>query len=844
MRHFLKNLFGGNKVKMGSPRKRKPVRLGVEMLEDRLVPTILFRPHFGAEAIAPGSQNDGMQSPPVYMTFWGPYWGTAQGRQDENALLTSAQNVINSPYFSGLKQYGSDGVVTFGASWEDLSTPTVGSGGQLSSGTLQNFLQGTIDNQSSPIPRPSTPAHAPIYVVVTDPISDAGSNGGWNAGGTYTTPIFVPNQAMHMVWVGTSFQGGQVWKDAFTLTLSHELAETISDPDSNGIRVNSPSNLPASLLSPGGNQIGDFEPEPNGGIHYGYRLNGQLVQPFWSQTDNAWLVPDTNAQTLYLNPNWNRSNYTGQNILEIDGGQLGAGSNDTVTISQTATGGVQVTLNGETTAFDAGQISGITVNTHGGTDTVNILNNAIPVSIDGATAGIGISTLVTVRDATGSVFALNCNLGNVYQQGAGSTWNQVGNGVSSLVNDATGNVFALNRADGAVFEHILGAGWNWNAVGSGISSLVSDATGNVFALNPVGGAVFEHILGTGWNWNTVGSGISSLVSDATGNVFALNPVGGVVYEHILGAGWNWNQVGSGINSFSGLVSDATGNVFALNPVSGVVYEHILGAGWNWNQVGSGINSFSGLVSDATGNVFALNPVGGAVFEHILGAAWNWNTVGSGITSLVSDATGNVFALNPVSGVVFEHIIGTGWNWNQVGSGITIFSGLVSDATGNVYALNPVAGIVYEHVLAEGWNWDQVGSDVASLVSDATGNLFALNRVDGAVFEHIEGEGWNWNTVGSDISSLVSDATGNVFALNSDAGVVFEHALGKGWNWNQVGSEATTMVADNTGTVYFLSSAADGVYRYDTVTNGWVSVYAWGIRSIGLDNTGTLEVTPY
>jgi hypothetical protein len=525
------------------------VALAVESLEDRMVPTIVFRPHFGAEALAAGSNYEGMQSPPVFITFWGSYWKDHQ--QEESNLLASAQSVINSSYFSGLKQYGSDGIVTFGASWEDLSTPAVGGDGQVSTGTLRDFLQGTIDNQDSPIPRPSTPANAPIYVVVTDPISDKGYNGGWNAQGTYVTPIFEPNQTMHMVWVGTSSQGGQVWKDAFTGTLSHELAETISDPDGNGIHVTAPDALPASLK--GDNQIGDNEPAAQ---RYGYRLNGQRVQPYWSVQDNAFIVPDGHAENFILDPIWNGATFTGSYRASGSWSNID-GHND---------------------------VAGVAIDS---TDTLYALN-AIDHGVyryDGGQSwtqvGSGISSLV--NDATGNVFALNTVSGIIYEHvlGAGWNWNQVGSGISSLVSDATGNVFALNPVGQTVFEHIQGAGWNWDVVGNGVISLVSDATGNIFALNPVGEVVFEHVLGAGWNWYQVGNGVNSLVSDATGNVFALNPVGGTVFEHILGAGWNWNVVGNGL---ANLISDVVGNVFATDAATGAHYKHVLGAGWDWVPV--------------------------------------------------------------------------------------------------------------------------------------------------------------------------------------------------------------------------------------------------------------------
>jgi hypothetical protein len=64
--------------------------------------------------------------------------------------------------------------------------------------------------------------------------------------------------------------------------------------------VNPPSKNPLNL----GNQISDNEPEL-GNIHYAYRLGGiggNLVQPYWSVKDQAFIVPDGSSQRLDLYP--------------------------------------------------------------------------------------------------------------------------------------------------------------------------------------------------------------------------------------------------------------------------------------------------------------------------------------------------------------------------------------------------------------------------------------------------------------------------------------------------------------------------------------------------------------
>jgi hypothetical protein len=384
--------------------------LQVEPLEDRTVPTIVFKPYFGPETIAPGSTNDGMQHPNVNYIFSGSYWTTAQGQQDETTLLNSAKSIMSGPYLSGLTQYGSDGKANFCSSWNDLNTV----GSQPSIGALNSFLNLSILFHGS-----STPIgdwqHAPIYVVVSDPNSSQQYAGGWNAQGFYPLnplnwepPGVQLYTSMHMIWVGTrTTQNGRVWQDGFTLTLSHELAETISDPDSNGIRVNPPANAPVINSQPnfgygnGAGQIGDFEPAPFYQKHYGYRLSGNLVQPYWSAQDQAFIVPDGNFQKFYLTPNWSGTTFTGTYNLSIKGDQLGVNYADNITIGRSGSN-VSVTQNNEAAAFDPGVINQISVDTGGGANFVRVSSVPPGVTVNIDSTGASNDTVV-VGDGTDSL---------------------------------------------------------------------------------------------------------------------------------------------------------------------------------------------------------------------------------------------------------------------------------------------------------------------------------------------------------------------------------------------------------------------------------------------------------
>ena len=164
-------------------RNRKPqakFRPQFDTLEQRDVPTVVFAPQFGPETVT--GANVAMSSAKVNVIFSG-HRQTAQGKVDETTLFNSLQNIINGPYLSGLTQYGSDGKVLFWSDWNDPATVP-----SNASGRLQSFLQTSIGKFGGS-PGSNDVQHAPIYLVISDPISSAGANGGWNAPGTYNQSV-------------------------------------------------------------------------------------------------------------------------------------------------------------------------------------------------------------------------------------------------------------------------------------------------------------------------------------------------------------------------------------------------------------------------------------------------------------------------------------------------------------------------------------------------------------------------------------------------------------------------------------------------------------------------------
>lgn len=381
MRAWIKSLLTPGAA---APRPADRARPGLEVLEGREVPTVVFQPKFNAETLVSsnppaGSLNSALNSPPVYMIFLGTYWNTTQGSLDRQIMTADVQTILNSPYLSGLTEYGSDGRAVWGGSYTlGTSDPVF----QMTEWTKRSVIDGVIDTPISGIPAPTATARPPIYVVVTPPNAAPGVNvpgaAGNNEQGLYPLSPFGQFPTLtHEVWTSTRFKGSSVDIDTFTQVFSHELVETISDPYGVGVALRTPANLPTSF---GGTnllvQIADGEPD---GRRYGYRLGGVKVQPYWSVQNNAFIVPDGNRQNFFLSPNYNAAGtgFLGTYTLTVQGDQLGV-TNDTITINQ-SNGSATATLNGESATFDQGQISKITADPKGGTNAVNV--NGLPANV-------------------------------------------------------------------------------------------------------------------------------------------------------------------------------------------------------------------------------------------------------------------------------------------------------------------------------------------------------------------------------------------------------------------------------------------------------------------------------
>ncbi len=380
--------------------------LSVEALEGREVPTVAFLPKFGGETVATGSSFNNMQNPTVNLIFSGNDWNTSQGFSDLLSCTSEVQSILNGPYLSGLTQYGSDGKANLGfAMFEPNTVPSGPTRDQV-----QTLITNFINKWSMP-PGNNDWQHAPIYVVISDPTSANNSESGFNNSGTYTDSSG-HSENFRLISMGTAKTStGAIDRDGFTDLFSHELVETLT----NGITINPGKTLPMSVR--GDNQISDNEPD---GRRYVYRLDGNLVQAYWSVRDQAYIVPDHNTQRFNLFPVWNTNNtFANKSQLVVMGDQKGTNFADVVSLDKDAsTHGVTLTLNGEKVTFDQGRINAITVNTINGTDTVRVYavpsevtvvsltsshgKDSVTIGAAGSVSGISSSTLMSVDNLFGT----------------------------------------------------------------------------------------------------------------------------------------------------------------------------------------------------------------------------------------------------------------------------------------------------------------------------------------------------------------------------------------------------------------------------------------------------------
>jgi acrosin len=711
----------------GPAAKKHRARLEVEPLEDRTVPSILFTPQNGAENVTLGSGSTlGTVSwgVPLYTIYWGSYWATSAG----SAYASSIQNSLNasyynSPYLDGLHQYNINyraGVPGGGTvSVFDYSDPANG----FSDGDLQNVIRNAIHNLG--LPEADTYLNEGIYFVMTPP----GINSSDPKASGYHQVTSDGSHEVVYAWIGTG--GGSL--DRATLLFSHELVEAMSDPRLNGWTIDP---LPTQPLR---SEICDNEAQ-----QYRYRLNGYLVQAYWSKADGAYLVSDGNTQNFIVN----------NHQLIINGDQLGPDYNDVITIDVNAAGGVSVTLNGEVASFDKGKITSIAVNTGGGQDSVYVNNEAagVPLTITNSVNGayVHLGSGGSMQGIQGPVTINNYNH---------LTWLELDDS-----GDATGRSVTVNGTSvsglapatvsfnpGALYYLTIHGGTGGNAfyvgdtpdLGGGLTWLFSGTgsdTVNVYAttsnLTIAGQSGQDYVL--------VGSDSSYLGKGTLANIKGVVNVyngGGSTYLYVddgadsasrtatlSAAGltglspatiqWTPTASATGGVTFLDIYGSSAGSTYNVNDTPNLSYYTSLNTGAGGDTVN--VNATTGGLEVPNGGGQDFVYVGNGTVAGIKGLV---NVDGPGSTYLYvrdgSDTTGRIATLtaSTLTGLSPATIT---WTPASGSTGGVTFLDIMGSSAGSTYNVNDTPQLYAYTLLGTG-----AGGDVVN-VNGTTGTLYAYN----------------------------------------------------------------------------------------------------------------------
>jgi hypothetical protein len=329
LRRLRDHLSHGSPKRAGSGRGTARATPRVEALEGRVVPTIVFPPHSGAENATRGNGPVvGITSPnmPIYTIFWGAYWNTVGGRNLANSIQGSLNPIfVSSPFLQGLSQYAPSADTPYQAYVPANGTVQVSDAHTSPANGFTNAAAGAeaaycINNLGLPAPNSSVGLISPIsqalYLVFIPPGIASSSPGtiGFHSYGTVIGGA-ANGQQFNFGWVSTASGVGAL--NQITPIISHEVGEALTDPRGTAWQVD-PRNAAAW------NEVFDNEAQ-----EYTYRLNSYLVQSVWSNRNGAYIVADGNSMNFYLHPVWAGDTFTGTYDLDIVGDQA-ASPNDTI----------------------------------------------------------------------------------------------------------------------------------------------------------------------------------------------------------------------------------------------------------------------------------------------------------------------------------------------------------------------------------------------------------------------------------------------------------------------------------------------------------------------------------
>ncbi len=236
----------------------------------------------------------------VQLVFWGNAWSSVPAPSPSATQISNAVGtIVASPYLSAASQYRK----TIGQA--SLRGVTMATGtnppNPFSDQNVVDMLRGLLDAGTLPNPLTETVLY---MVVVPNGVNNTGSGFigehsffNYNAHiGFVTLPVPV-----HFAWVTNN---GSL--DGVTTILSHELVESVTDPEGSAVTGN------AGVCNQGGwCEVGDV-------CNTAGRVNGVMVQSYWSDLDGACIIPDGMvAGPVAANPGFIQSRFGTKGNFEV-----------------------------------------------------------------------------------------------------------------------------------------------------------------------------------------------------------------------------------------------------------------------------------------------------------------------------------------------------------------------------------------------------------------------------------------------------------------------------------------------------------------------------------------------
>jgi hypothetical protein len=221
----------------------------------------------------------------VYLVFWGTAWlATPRPVPYSADIINAVSSILNSPYLSKVDQY--DNRLHYGhpsqrgsLAGTTIVSTVVGPSASQSPADPPNPFQNTavtglvtnlIANRT--LPSPDDEPNALYVVVMPKGVSSTTGFGGYH----YTSSIPGNSNQAHIAWVTNS---GTL--SAVTTIFSHELVESVTDPEGTAV-----TGVPGTCNQSGWCEIGDI-------CNTTGVVNGVVVQSYWSDEDQACVVPTT-----------------------------------------------------------------------------------------------------------------------------------------------------------------------------------------------------------------------------------------------------------------------------------------------------------------------------------------------------------------------------------------------------------------------------------------------------------------------------------------------------------------------------------------------------------------------